>query len=1421
MSRPGQGDRLPPDPPVWGDLRASAEPPDGPPDTTLEDLFPGGSEMAGRMRQHDWSRTSIGPVEKWPQSLKTSVSTCLDCAFPIVIWWGADLSILYNDEYRLILGAKHPGALGEHGAKVWAEIWPIVGPMLAQVMSQGEATRSRDLRLHIDRHGYLEEAYFSFSYSPIRGAGGRVEGVFCPVIETTEKVIGERRLRTLRDLAAQCRGAESESGTFVSAARVLAANPLDVPFALIYSVDEARSTARLEVTAGIEAGTAASPRSVPLERTGINDPWSLGLVAQSGEGLIVNLTPGTFEHLPTGEWKVAAHTALVLPVLLPGQEQPRAIMVAAISPVRALDEGYRTFFGLVATQIASGLADAQAREQERRRTEALAELDRAKTAFFSNVSHEFRTPLTLMLGPMEEVLANAHGPLPAGAQEALGIVHRNSRRLLKLVNTLLDFSRIEAGRIEASYEPTDLAAFTAELASVFRAAVQKAGLQLTVDCPGLPEPIYVDRDMWEKIVLNLLSNALKFTFEGEIAVALRWQETHVELSVSDTGVGIPEADLPKVFRRFHRVKDTRSRTHEGTGIGLSLVQELVKLHGGEVGVQSQEGQGTRFIVRIPTGRGHLPQDRIEAAREMASTSQGVTPYLEEVLGWLPQGQSRTEGGPVIVDLPVAPVPGDAAPRARVLIADDNADMRDYLRRLLEGRYDLELVADGQEALQRIHSAPPELVLTDVMMPRRDGFGLLAAIRADEKTRTLPVIILSARAGEESRIEGVAAGADDYLIKPFSARELLARVGSQLELARLRREAAEVLRESEARFRQMADHAPVMIWVTEPDGSCTFLSKSWYDFTGQTPDTALGWGWTEAIHPEDREHASDSFAEASDHHEPIRLEYRLRRKDGQYRWTLDAAVPRLGSDGRFLGYIGSVIDLSERRQAEEKLRLQEAELREAQRVAHVGSWNWDPATDRMTGSPELFRIYGLDPDRQAFPPFKAQDGSLYPHESWARLQEAAEGTLRTGIGYYLDLPALRHGTPIWVTIRSEPVRDATGDIVGLRGTVQDITDIKQAQEALQEADRRKDEFLATLAHELRNPLAPIHNALQILKLPGAGGGAAERVYEMMGRQVNHMIRLVDDLMEVSRITRGKIEIRKEPADLAAVVRSAVETSRPLIDAARHRLTIDLPSEPLILEADVVRLEQVVTNLLNNAAKYTDNEGQIHLSARREGGQVVIAVRDNGRGIPADMLPKVFDLFTQVEQRYNRSHGGLGIGLTLVRSLVGLHGGTVEAKSDGPGHGSEFVVRLPLAQRQIASHLAERPALPPVVATHRILVVDDNRDAADSLGVLLQFLGANVLTVHDGCSALEAFATFQPSVVLLDIGMPGMDGFEVARRARQQQGAGRVTLIALTGWGQEEEMRRSREAGIDHHLIKPVDLGALEQLLASLPSPAAPS
>lgn len=376
--------------------------------------------------------------------------------------------------------------------------------------------------------------------------------------------------------------------------------------------------------------------------------------------------------------------------------------------------------------------------------------------------------------------------------------------------------------------------------------------------------------------------------------------------------------------------------------------------------------------------------------------------------------------------------------------------------------------------------------------------------------------------------------------------------------------------------------------------------------------------------------------------------------------------------------------------------------------------------------------------------------------------------------------------------------------------------RRAESELRDADKRKDEFLAMLAHELRNPLAPIRNSMHILRMAGTDSGTAERIFEMLERQIGHMVRLVDDLMEVSRITRGQMELRKEQVELASIVRSAVETSRPMIEAACQPLAISLPADPIMLYVDPFRLSQVLVNLLNNASKYSDKGDQIWLTARCEETHVVFSVRDSGLGIPSTMLQKIFSLFTQVDSSLGRAQGGLGIGLTLVRSLIEAHGGSVEACSDGPGKGSEFIIRIPkvttiLETEKVQSASGGLGKLTP----RRILVVDDNRDAAESLSTLLRFLGAEVYTVNDGEHALRALEAFSPSVALLDIGMPGMDGYEVARRARMLQMSQQLTLIALTGWGQENDRAQSKAAGFQHHLVKPVEIGVLQQLLESLP------
>jgi PAS domain S-box-containing protein len=739
--------------------------------------------MGAFMRSLDWSKTQLGAVETWPQSLRTSVSICLNSRFAILVWWGPDLVMLYNDAYREIIAAKHPAAMGNPGRECWPEIWHIIGPMLEGVMQRAEATRSDDLLLLLRRRGYPEECYFTFSYSPIRDESGGVGGVFTPVAETTERVIGGRRLLTLRDLAARGSGAADIESACRAAAETLAGNPYDVPFAGIYLFDETRTEATLVSAAGVAVGAPAAPRQLSF-----GDPrMSSILVAATEERTVVieDLTE-RLGPLPGGAWPIGAESGIVLPISVSGQAAPVGFVLAGISPRKELDQSYRTFFELIGGHISNALSEARAHEEETKRINALAELDRAKTIFFSNVSHEFRTPLTLMLGPLEAALEQPNGPA-AFTRDELELVHRNGIRLLKLVNTLLDFSRIESGRVQAIYEPTDLGRVTADIASAFRSAMERAGLEYIVDCPKLDEPVYVDREMWEKIVLNLISNAFKFTIQGGISVRLRAVEGSVELSIADTGTGVPPQELTRIFERFHRVPGSSGRTYEGAGIGLALVQELAKLHGGAIHVESEMGKGSTFRVVIPLGCAHLPHDRISERQVLSSPASAAAAYVDEALRWLPSQQTAQDRLPVFASDSVQ-APHLRIGAGHVLLADDNADMRDYVRRLLGDRFEVEAVENGAAAFERAQQRPPDLVLTDVMMPEMDGFALLRALRQNPRTEMVPVILLSARAGEEARVEGLEAGADDYIVKPFTARELLARVGAHLTLSRLRREA---------------------------------------------------------------------------------------------------------------------------------------------------------------------------------------------------------------------------------------------------------------------------------------------------------------------------------------------------------------------------------------------------------------------------------------------------------------------------------------------------------------------------------------------------------------------------------------------------------------------------------------------------------
>ncbi|SIN87393.1 PAS domain S-box-containing protein [Singulisphaera sp. GP187] len=1002
----------------------------------------GGGKMGTLMRGFDWSSTTLGPVESWPQSLRSAVSICLNSCYPTAIYWGEDLTLLYNDAWSPIAGGKHPGALGRPAREVWAEIWDVIGPQFAHIYATGEGVFSTDQLLLMHRHGYTEECYFDYSFGPIRGEGGGIAGFFNSAAETTYRVLNERRTCLLKDLAAKTAFSRTGSEVCTQTLEVLASNTADIRFALLYLAPGTGDVAHLAGSMGLEPGDPSSPALISLNGTRPGEevwPLATEVHSTSNENAVVVLDP------PLGP-REAAREALILPLSVAGQERMSGILVIGLSPRLALSDDYRRFLNLVAGHVSNAIASAR----------------------------------TL------EALSSARDRLE-------GIL-----------------SAAEIGAWTVSFE-TGRASVDRNVAALF---------------------------------------------------------------------GVDERELADVGPDF-------------------------------------------FIERLH------PDDREQVAAGLAHSRETGALYEAEFRIVKPDGSLRW-----------------AANRGR-------------LRCDAAGR---PLALDG--------------VVLDITERKQAEHDVAAHLATETRRSNL--------------LRQVAAASRS--INASLSVESVARIVSE-----------------EARV------------IIGAHFSITHLT--------------VGEDWNQAIQTVSQSNASNALSPD------------VEAFDGT---ALDALV----------------------RQTNQPIRLSQAELE-----AH-------PAWKKFGGPRE--------------------DSPNATH-GWLAVPLIGHGGRNLGL---IRLSGKDEGE---FTEEDEAVLTQLAAIaaVGIENA--------RLYQALRETDHRKDEFLATLAHELRNPLAPIRTGLQILRLRREAN-QTDQTLDMMERQLGHMVHLIDDLMDVSRVSSGKITLRTERIELKTVVESAVETSRQLIEESGHELVIKLPAEPIVLEADRTRLGQVLANLLNNAAKYSEPGGRIELTTQRVGDEALIRVKDTGVGIPAEMLPKIFDMFTQVGASLERSQGGLGIGLTLVRRLVELHGGRIEARSKGSGHGSEFEIRLPAvganpdAQQSVKSSL-EREASEPA-AKPRLLVVDDNQDSANTLARLLKLTGHEVRTAYDGNEALREADAFQPTLVLLDIGLPGMNGYEVAEELRRNQRLEGVTLIALTGWGQAEDRRRSREAGFDHHLVKPVDPDALQELMRSI-------
>ena len=1355
--------------------------------------------MGAMMRALDWSRSPLGPETGWPQSLRTAISIILDSKFPMYIAWGREFTQFYNDGYRPILGSsKHPQALGISTRETFAEIWDIIGPMFEGVM-EGRASGYEDFLLPLDRNGFVEECYFTFSYSPIREEGGGVGGVLVTVTETTERVLGERRLKTLRALAAATANAATPQEACRAAVAAMAGNRSDVPFAALYLFDEKRPEACLM---GISEGDAPVPALGYPETERLGTPWPLERVAATGplECMLAPSSPGSPGDLPgrTGGPK----KALLLPIARPGQGRPAGVLVIGLSPRLASDGDYRSFLELLAGQTGTAVSNARAIQETQERAAALAELDKAKTAFFSNVSHEFRTPLTLMLGPIEDLLANPSDPLSPENRERASILHRNALRLLKLVNTLLDFSRIEAGRMDAVFEPVDLGRLTRDIASVFRSLAEKAGLYLRVEIPDLREPAYVAPDLWEKIVLNLVSNAYKFTFAGGIGVSLSEGRDAFELCVRDTGTGIPRNELDRVFARFHRVRSARGRTHEGSGIGLSLVQELAKMHGGSIRLESEEGKGSAFFVRIPKGSAHLPADRVSAPRIRESRPDFATAYLEEAGRWsLAQAAGGPAGAGNDAPDPRAPhgnSPDAAAARSRILVVEDNADMRDYVRKLLEKHWDVDLAEDGPAALSRVRALRPDLILSDVMMPGMDGFGLLRELRADPETRFTPVILLSARAGEESTSEGLEAGADDYLIKPFSARELLTRVSTQLKTARARQEAEArvqaVLRQvvaERAHLHALFMEAPASICIFRgPAHVFEFANPNYLRMAGRT--NIIGKSIRE-VFPElegqgifeilDQVYRGTPFSVAE---HSLRIDRGRGEEEVCFTFTYQ---PSHGPDGEIQGILVFAYDVTAqvmaRRRSEDAAkrladqkqvleimarggpldqilaglaRLCEEHLKGG--LASIMLIDSHSATLRLGAAPSLPDSFLRTIDgvpvapgagtcgKAAFTATEVITTDLMADPNWAGYLEAARmhglkacwsWPIFSSAGKVLGTLAVYQGETRGPDAEEQRYMDILRRNVGfvIERSLAEET-LRRTEAQLQHAQKMDavGKLAGGIAHEFNNLLTAINGYAELLaNLPEDSPDRSTYLSEVRKAGERATI-LTRQLLAFGR----KQILAPKQVDLNAVVEGIQRMLRQVIG---ENIGLEFRPEPspCRIHADPGQLEQVLLNLAINARDAMPAGGRLILRTQRirfPGGSGAA----EGDYVMLEVSDTGMGMDSRTQSRIfepfftTKEEGkGTGLGLAMVDGIIRQSGGFIQVESR-PGEGATFRIHLPY--RNEAGEPEPRPGTGRIPIQKRergtILIVEDETAVRKLASHTLAARGYRILEAVSGEDAL---------------------------------------------------------------------------------------
>ncbi|KAJ3054919.1 hypothetical protein HK097_000335 [Rhizophlyctis rosea] len=1332
---------------------------------------------------------------------------------------------------------------------------------------------------------------------------------------STGRVVADRRMRTLRDYSTLTPTAKSAKEVCAAAGQVMQANPDDIPFAALYTItmDHAGTNTstiapgavldgnklfrlKLAEAVGIKRGHRGAPENVIVDPAALSDdshPWPFHEVCKTRKTVEV-VDQKIVRGIQDRGWGDPCRLVVACPIMANDAEDVLGVLVVGISARRPFDDDYKSFIELLARQTANSLAAVKAYEEEIQRAEALAAIDRAKTAFFSSVSHELRTPLTLILSPVDDLLADHH--LKKSHLEQVQLIKRNSQRLLKLVNSLLDFTRIEAGRMQASFRESDLGKLTADLASVFRSAIEKGGVIFTVDCEHGGKTVWIDRDMWEKVVFNMVGNAFKYTLQGMIDVSVRpsTDGTGVTFAVRDSGTGIPSHQIERIFERFHRVEGQKGRSHEGTGIGkhctmlfgikvpnilgtgLALTNELVKLHGGRVEVTSEFGKGSTFAVTIPYGTAHLPQDRlIESSDDINSTildprsSSYGRAMVEEAKQWITSEDEGTEESST-ADSTDSSVPSNSVPMstrgAKILLADDNSDIRRYLKNLLSKWWDVTDVSDGQQALDAITKDRPDIVVSDVMMPILDGFGLLKVIRSLPETKLIPVILLSARAGEEARVDGLQLGADDYLVKPFSAKELVARIHTHLELGKLRKELegmvherTKELAESEWRYKVLASMSPVGIFRANRIGHLTFTNEKWWEISMHDRESdPTGTNFIESIHPEDREKAKQHWSEAFGEKQiKCYIEFRWKStRTGEERWALAQTIVEYDTDGKFMGHIGSITDMTERRKLEaERLRALELAEKYQRRRAEEA--------EEIKKQQELFIDMTCHELRNPLNGIYHNADLL--HESLEKVQKEVDGLHKTvniiPMGTVEESPVQQRSAESRIATSVKKVASWLGrEVVSDLEAVETISLCAQHQKKIADDVLHMSKLSMNLLVLSMVDFQPVTEIKKVL-----------RMFETEARSKKI------DLSFTIEETYAVNWVKGDPTRLGQVMLNLLTNALRFTERAESRrilVTLDARDVPPFApklesaaEGDESWSEERGRNRLEGTRRSPS------LSSNSSGGTareehpvnpainhvyVQISICDSGVGMTAEEQAMLFRRFTQASPKTYAEFGGSGLGLFISKRIVELHGGDIAVESTkGKGTTFTFFMRcevtdmeaqpkitplldsippvpaqvIPTSQSEslvssftpsaLESSALTSPSIHPpvneVVGTDsdqiKVLIVEDNLINQKVMKRQLETLGYAVQIANHGAEAIEVLLRTEGEeklfdVVLMDIEMPVMDGLEATSRIRQMEAEGklskkrgRLPIVAVTGNARKEQLEKGFEAGMDDAMVKP--------------------